>query len=218
MTLVSEKPCWEIMRCSGGDCVARRHPERPCWEHASALNFTASAHGVCADCIVFVAKQVPAVFSDRELTKILSHQKIYGLNRPKCPAQIVRRRLWPIASERRESARYQLRSRAKAVISSQQRGTGRILDLSHKGLAFIHQGPCAWLNQPIWMDIQGENFTLSRVPAQIVSVHPMADAAGDTRRCGVQFTNLSVPQRDMLEQIIRQHGQSEFLAAAAAYC
>jgi hypothetical protein len=106
MALASEKPCWEIMHCSDEtSCIARLHPETPCWEHAEALNYTASVHGVCIDCIVRVVKQKPPLFSERELGVIFGHQEIYGQNHPKCPAQVVNGRLWPIGPERRQSAR-----------------------------------------------------------------------------------------------------------------
>ncbi len=209
MALVSEKPCWEIMRCSGGDCVAKRYPDTPCWEHAEALNYTVSVHGVCVDCIVYVAKHSPPVFSDRELTRILAHHKVYGPNRPKCPAQTTRGRLWPISSERRQAARYRIKGKTHAVIANLDRAAGGlVLDLSYRGLAFSHSGQGAWLNQPIHMEISGEDFSLSGLSAQIVSDRPLADSLQEQRRYGVRFTSLSIPQQDMLESIIRQHGQA----------
>ena len=210
MTLVSEKPCWEIMRCSGGDCVARRDPDKPCWEHAEALNYTVSVHGVCADCIVYVAKQAPAVFSDKELIRIFAHHKVYGLNQPKCPAQMTRGRLWPIASERRKTARYRIKVQASAVIANLDRSVGQVLDLSYKGLAFSHTEQGVWLNQPIQMAINGEDFSLSGLPAQIILDRPLPDSSKEQWRCGVRFTSLSLLQKDMLESIIRQYGQAYY--------
>lgn len=208
MTLVSEKPCWEIMRCSGGDCVARRYPDKPCWEHAEDLNYTVSVHGVCADCIVYVAKQAPAVFSDKELSRIFAHQKVYGPNHPKCPAQISRGRLWPISSERRKAARYRIEGQTSAVITNLDRSVGRVLDLSYKGLAFSYNEQGAWVNQSLRMEISGEDFALSGLPAQIISDLPLPNSQQEQRRCGVRFTSLSILQKDMLESIIRQYGQA----------
>lgn len=208
MTLVSNKPCWEIMRCSGGECVARRHPEKPCWEHAEALNYTACVHGVCADCIVFVAKQNPPLFSEQELYTILSHPKVYGRNQPKCPAQITRERLWPISSERRQSTRYRIQGQAKAVIASLDHSSGRVLDLSFKGLAFSHSGHGAWADQAVHLEINGDDFSLSGLPAQIISDLPLTNAVQEQRRCSVRFTALSLLQKDMLETIISQYGQA----------
>lgn len=209
MALVSEKPCWEIMRCNeDAACIARLHPEKPCWEHAEALNYTASVHGVCLDCIVYVAKHDPPLFTERELVKILGHQKVYGLNHPKCPAQVINGRLWPSAPERRQAARYQLKGKAKAVIANLGSSVGRILDLSYKGLAFSHSGQGAWLNQPLQMEILGDDFSLTGLPAQIISDRPLPDSAQEHRRCSVRFTSLSILQKDMLETIIRQYGQA----------
>lgn len=210
MTLVSEKPCWEIMRCSGGDCVARRWPDRPCWEHAEALNYTVSAHGVCADCIVYVAKQAPPVFSDRELSRILAHNKVYGLNHPKCPAQMTRGRLWPISSERRQTARYRIKGQSSAVIANLDHSVGRVLDLSYKGLAFSYNDQGSGLNPPLHMEICGEDFSLAGLPVQIILDRPLPDSPKEQRRCGVRFTSLSILQKDMLESIIRQYGQAYY--------
>lgn len=210
MTLVSTKPCWEIMRCSGGDCVARRYPEKPCWEHAAALNFTTSAHGVCPDCIVFVAKQRPSLFSEQELDQILSHPKRYAANRPKCPAQITRERLWLISSERRQAARYRIKGEAGAVIANLDNSVGRVLDLSYKGLSFCHDRQGDWSSQRINLEICGHDFALTGLPAQIISDRPLSNDVHDQRRCSVSFSTLSILQKDMLETIIRQYGQAYY--------
>lgn len=209
MALVSEKPCWEIMRCNDDAvCVARMHPEKPCWEHAASLNYTASVHGVCIDCIVYVVKRDPPLFSERELVKILAHQKVYGLNHPKCPAQVINDRLWPATPDRRQAARYRLKDKAKAVIAYLDSSVGRVIDLSHMGLAFSHSGQGAWMNHPIQMELRGDDFALTGLPAQIIADRPLPDSMQEQRRCSVRFTSLSMLQRDMLETIIRQYGQA----------
>lgn len=207
MALVSEKPCWEIMQCSGKECVARNYPEKPCWEHAEALNFTASVHGVCCDCIVFVAKQKPAVFSEQELAAIFRHQKIYGINHPKCPAQINHSRIWPISSERRQAARYRINGRAKAVVPDRGGSVGMVLDLSDHGFSFSHNGHKAWTAQPLQMAISVDNFSLTDLPVQIVSDRPLAGTVKEQWRCSVRFADLSLVQKDMLGVIISQYGQ-----------
>ncbi|MBA3013551.1 MAG: PilZ domain-containing protein [Proteobacteria bacterium] len=207
MVLVSEQPCWELMQCSGKDCVARNYPEKPCWEHAEALNYTASVHGVCRDCIVYVAKQKPAVFSEQELAAIFSHQKVYGVNHPKCPAQVVHNRHWPISSERREAARYRINAHAKAVVPDRGGSVGMVLDLSDRGLSFSHNGHRAWKNQPIHLGISVDDFSLTGLHAQIISDRPLSGSILDQWRCSVRFTDLSLGQKDMLESIISQYGQ-----------
>jgi len=206
MTMVSDKPCWEIMRCSGRECVARRHPEKPCWEHAAALNYTVCAHGVCLDCIVFVAKKTPPIFDEQQLTTILSHPKIYAPNQPKCPAQITRQRLWPISSEKRQTTRFRIKGTTKAIITNRESSIGQVLDLSHKGLSFSHNRQGAWTNQSIQMNISSENFSLSDLPAYIISDRPLPNSSEEQRRCSVRFNTLTLRQRDMLETIISQYG------------
>lgn len=130
MVLVSEQPCWVIMQCSDKECVAKNYPEQPCWEHAKALNFTASVHGVCRDCIVYVAKQKPAVFSEKELAKIFSHQKIYGINHPKCPAQVAYSRYASSASEIRPVTKGRIKEHTMGVFPDRGTPVGRSLDVS----------------------------------------------------------------------------------------
>jgi hypothetical protein len=197
------------MRCADDAvCVARRYPEKPCWEHAVALNYTASAHGVCDDCIVYVAKRNPPLFSEQELAAILGHQKVYGINHRKCPAQVFSSRLRPTVDERRRSARYRIKGQASAVIANLDNSIGCVLDLSHKGLAFSHNCCATRMNQPLEMDIRGIDFALTGIPAQIISDRPLPNSATEHRRCSVRFTTLSMPQQDMLERIIRQYGQA----------
>lgn len=218
MTMVSDKPCWEIMRCSSdSECVARRYPEKPCWELAEALNYTACAHGVCLDCIVFVAKKKPPLFSERQLAAILAHTKTYGPNRPKCPAQITRERLWPIASERRQATRFRLTDQAKAVIANQGSSVGIVLDLSSKGLSFSHNRLEDWSSQSLHMDITSDNFSINDLPTQIISDRPLTASSSslENRRCCVRFNSLSLLQRDLLDQIISQYGQ---VYHDGAYC
>lgn len=213
--MASDKPCWEIMRCEGNNCIARRHPEKPCWEHAEALNHTVCAHGVCPDCIVFIAKKTPPVFSDQQLSTIFSHPKIYGRNLPKFPAQINRRRLWPISSERRQSTRFRIPGTTKAVIANRDISVGQVLDLSYHGLSFSHTYQDMWTNQSIHMNIKSADFSLDNLPAQIISDLPLFDSPGEKRRCSVKFKALSIPQKDMLETILSQCRQSSY---SEAFC
>lgn len=202
--MVSNKTCWEIMRCEGNNCVAQKHPEKPCWEHAEALNYTVCAHGVCPDCIVFIAKKTPPVFNEQQLSTIFSHPKIYDRNQPKCPAQITRERMWPISSERRQSIRFRLQGTTKAVIANRDFSVGQVLDLSYHGLSFAHNRQGMWANQSIHMDINSADFSLSNLPAQIISDLPLFDSPKENRRCSVKFESLSLLQKDMLETIITQ--------------
>lgn len=209
MALVSERPCWEIMHCADDAvCVARRYPEKPCWELAESLNYTASVHGVCDDCIVHVAKSSPPLLSEQELLAILGHHKVYGVNHPKCPAQVLSNRLRPSADERRRSARYRIKGQTSAVIANLDNSIGCVLNLSHKGLAFSHNCRTTRMNQLLQMDIRGLDFALTDIPAQIISDSPLSDSSDEYRRCSVRFTTLSLPQQDMLAKIIRQYGQA----------
>ncbi len=208
MTRVSDKPCWEIMRCGGGECVAKVHTERPCWEHAEALNCKVCSHGVCLDCIVFVAKKIPPIFDEQQLAKIFSHPKIYGRNQPRCAAQIARRRLWQGVPEQRQSTRFMITGTAKAEIADMERASGQVLDLSAKGLSFFHHRQGAWIQQSVLLNISSDNFLVRDLSAQIISDRLLPHSAEEKRRCSVRFNELSLAQSDMLDTIISQYGQA----------
>ncbi len=75
MSPIQELSCWEIMQCGAEECVARKHPETPCWEVAKELDYFQNAYNVCVDCIVYISKQEPSVLSDRELALILERKR-----------------------------------------------------------------------------------------------------------------------------------------------
>ncbi len=83
MSAIQEMSCWEIMQCGAEECVARRHPETPCWEVVKELDYFQSAFNICSDCIVFVSKQQPSVLTDQELMLIMERKREEG---HKCPA------------------------------------------------------------------------------------------------------------------------------------
>ena len=59
------------------DCMARCHPETPCWEIASELNDYRHAMDICRDCIVYMLKVENSILSEQEMNSIMT-------NRAKC--------------------------------------------------------------------------------------------------------------------------------------
>ena len=86
MTLKTDWPCWEIMKCKPEE--AERCPafkaQQPCWEVMREID--AFAFNICRDCIVFLVKQKDSIFSQDEIRSIL-HQKGINVtsNTIKCP-------------------------------------------------------------------------------------------------------------------------------------
>lgn len=68
----SEWLCWEIMQCgSPENCLAKKNPEKPCWEIASELGSDMHCLNVCRDCIVRLIKENNPLLSNWEIVEIL---------------------------------------------------------------------------------------------------------------------------------------------------
>jgi hypothetical protein len=60
------------MNCDGSEeCLAKKHPETPCWELANEIGDYRRFCSICQDCIVFVLKKNIAVLSDKQKKSIL---------------------------------------------------------------------------------------------------------------------------------------------------
>ena len=72
--------CWEITKCENSrNCLARRHPEIKCWDHASQLDDYRRAFDVCSDCLVYLLNGTGAELSDPEVKDILAKRGLYSL-------------------------------------------------------------------------------------------------------------------------------------------
>lgn len=72
MKQAAEWHCWEIMNCDESeDCLARKHPNIPCWELANEMGDYRRFCNICRDCIVFVLKTNLAVLSEKQKKSIL---------------------------------------------------------------------------------------------------------------------------------------------------
>ncbi len=84
MSLRSDWPCWEIMKCNSeniAQCPAYKADE-PCWEVMRKLD--AYSFNICRDCIVYVIKQKDSIFSQEEILSIM-HQKGVDVTGIQCP-------------------------------------------------------------------------------------------------------------------------------------
>lgn len=84
MSLRSDWPCWEIMKCNpenASQCPAYKADE-PCWDVMRKLD--AYAFNICRDCIVYVIKQKNSIFSREEILSIM-HQKGVKVTDVQCP-------------------------------------------------------------------------------------------------------------------------------------
>ena len=75
-------PCWEIMKCENSqDCLARKHPDIPCWEIVGKLDDYRKAFKVCEDCIVHILKSGNSVLTEKDILTIMETKK-------ECPLDI----------------------------------------------------------------------------------------------------------------------------------
>ena len=84
MSLRSDWPCWEIMKCNPDNvsqCPAYK-AEEPCWEVMRKID--AYSFNICCDCIVYVIKQKDSIFSQEEILSIM-HQKGVNVTDVRCP-------------------------------------------------------------------------------------------------------------------------------------
>lgn len=84
MSLRSDWPCWEIMKCQPEQtslCPAYQ-ADQPCWEVMGEID--TFFFNVCRDCIVYVVKQKDSIFSQEEILSIMN-QKGVNVTGVKCP-------------------------------------------------------------------------------------------------------------------------------------
>jgi hypothetical protein len=86
MSLRSEWPCWEIMKCDDGKkCPAKEQPAKMCWE--IILETESRSFHVCTDCLVYISRQKDCKFSREEILSIMAQKGIdvLGYNKCTCP-------------------------------------------------------------------------------------------------------------------------------------
>lgn len=89
MSPIQEMHCWEITGCSSEKCVVRKHPDIPCWEVVSEMKYFQHTFNICRDCIVYVSKSNPAMFTDHELHSILASKAAALPLASRCPAMMA---------------------------------------------------------------------------------------------------------------------------------
>ena len=113
--------------------------------------------------------------------------------------------------ERREHKRFQAEEGAFVVIRPQFTKLGQIIDISRGGLAFRYTLTGGEMSGSVELDIflAGDGFYLERVPFKTVSDLKMpkklSPRSSTTRRCGVQFGDLTHFHISQLEHFIKDH-------------
>lgn len=83
MSLRSEWPCWEIMKCDENKkCPAKEQPDKMCWELIQERNMY--SFNICTDCLVYVSRQKDCKFTREEILSIMAQKGIDVLGQDKC--------------------------------------------------------------------------------------------------------------------------------------
>lgn len=84
MSLRSDWPCWEIMKCDASQkCPTKENSTKFCWELIKEVD--KYSFNICRDCLVYVAKQKDSKFTEEELLSIMAQKGVDVLDTPKCP-------------------------------------------------------------------------------------------------------------------------------------
>ena len=84
MSLRSEWPCWEIMKCHESQkCPAKDDTSKLCWEIIEEVD--SYSFNICKDCLVYVSKQKDSQFTKEELLSIMAQKGVNVLDGKKCP-------------------------------------------------------------------------------------------------------------------------------------
>jgi len=103
--------------------------------------------------------------------------------------------------ERRKHKRYRARSGTCALNSR----VGEIIDISRGGLAFRYVDRGDWKDMPpsdLGILFGNGELCLEDVPLKVISDCAINDGINITRRCGVQFKELTEKQLEQLEYFI----------------
>ncbi len=85
MTLKTDWPCWEIMKCNPEEakkCPAYKS-EKACWEVMREID--TFSFNICRDCVVFMIKQTDSQLSQEEIRNIMNQKGIDVTVNVKCP-------------------------------------------------------------------------------------------------------------------------------------
>jgi len=87
MSLRSQWPCWEIMKCDDGKkCLAKEVADKMCWEIIQEKE--PRCFHICADCLVYVSHQKDGLFTKEEILSIMAQKGINVFERRdicRCP-------------------------------------------------------------------------------------------------------------------------------------
>ncbi len=84
MSLRSEWPCWEIMKCNDPQkCPAKENTTKLCWEIIEEVD--KYSFNICTDCLVYVTKQKDSLFTKEEILSIMAQKGVDVLTEKTCP-------------------------------------------------------------------------------------------------------------------------------------
>ena len=85
MSVQSEMPCWEIIKCNKKEtCLFAENNKKPCWEMVGTDK--ACSFHVCVNCLVYLAKHKDSPLTEEAFCSILERrQNFIHIAEYKCP-------------------------------------------------------------------------------------------------------------------------------------
>lgn len=117
------------------------------------------------------------------------------------------------SSDRRADVRFKVENNAIAVLGPLNEGLGELVELSLEGFSFLYHEDEQLARETVEnLTLFGEEpLCLGKVPIRTISDHAVETGPGDlvTRRCGVQFGELTPSQKNLLEKFIYENAYFE---------
>lgn len=119
-----------------------------------------------------------------------------------------------IMKDQRQHERYGVKDGALVVFGSNSARTGQIVNIGHGGLSFLYKGNKEMVDDPLKVSIVFDRegvvkYGPFKFSANIVSDVEVEDKIMNnpiiTKRCHIQFNDLSYHQKLWLEDCIRSH-------------
>jgi c-di-GMP-binding flagellar brake protein YcgR len=112
--------------------------------------------------------------------------------------------------DRRRHERFKINGRAFVYYETHSPKVAEIMDISTDGVAFSYVGSTERLNQPLQLEIIVPDSTgfMEKLPCRTVSdcqVCAETDESRGTRRCSVQFADLTDAQKAEIECFIENY-------------
>lgn len=112
-------------------------------------------------------------------------------------------------SDRRKYRRYMLAGETVVVTMPNLVISDAMIDISEGGLAFSYHGWTGLTGTLVDVDVLRNDICLESLPCRVVSDIPLQKQNRAARRCGLEFTGLTVEHRALLAELFARNEGAE---------